>query len=502
MWIEIFKSGSQTDSAGRTKEWTQGDLDKIVEKYNNQPVEQRHEAPVVLGHPAVDDPAFGWVETLQREGSILKAKLRDLAPEFVEWVKNGLYKKRSISLYNDLLLKHVGFLGGTPPAVKGLADPQFDSSKESFCFEFSSEEIQNPSNADQQRTDQPEDNHQMVRSSKFGIEVKAIGNKVKPQHYGELSDDDFADPVHYRFPLTKNHIKATLASWSRESVQKQYSVSEIPKIAARIITAAKAFNINLTPFKWAYSDAGQSEAVNYNDLSKNQLIDVIEQLINPQTFEEAFMDESTFAQFSTELANWAGSTFNEEIGSQIAAKAEELRKKFFTQSKDQPNAKDKTKDKPADQPKFSDLTTGDTRVSELEAKVARLETEKRLMDYNSKLNELISAGKLTPAQRNFALSALEMGYKSGSIEFAEDSGIVQKSGVEVITKLLNSYPKQLEFGDAGHGESGKNKDNTGFESFNTDPSALELHAKAIDYAKTNKVSYMEAIKEINKLGGN
>ena len=122
MWIPIFKTGTWTDSSGQTRKWTEEDLDRIVEKYNSQ---KEHEAPVVIGHPKDNAPAWGWVERLKREGNILYAKLKDVADEFKEWVKKGLYKKRSISLYPDLTLRHVGFLGAMPPAVKGLPDVSF-----------------------------------------------------------------------------------------------------------------------------------------------------------------------------------------------------------------------------------------------------------------------------------------------------------------------------------------------------------------------------------------
>jgi hypothetical protein len=134
MLIEIFKTGAHTDSAGNTRLWTDEDLDAIVNKYNPA----LHEAPVVIGHPKDNAPAFGWVEGLQRKGSVLYAKLKDLVPEFVEAVKKGLYKKRSISLYPDMTLRHVGFLGAMPPAVKGLADVAFNES-ETVTIEFNEE---------------------------------------------------------------------------------------------------------------------------------------------------------------------------------------------------------------------------------------------------------------------------------------------------------------------------------------------------------------------------
>lgn len=122
MIIEIFKAGTWTDSSGNTRTWTEQDLDSIVQKYNEQ---KDHEAPVVIGHPKDNAPAYGWVEKLEKRGSSLWAKIKPTVQEFVDWVRQGLYKKVSISLYPDMLLRHVGFLGAVPPAVKGLKLPQF-----------------------------------------------------------------------------------------------------------------------------------------------------------------------------------------------------------------------------------------------------------------------------------------------------------------------------------------------------------------------------------------
>ena len=122
-WVQVFSVGTQTDSSGRSRDWTQEDLETIVAKYNGQ---KEHEAPVVVGHPKDNAPAFGWVEKLRTDGKLLYAKFTQLVPEFIDAVKQGMYKKRSISLYPDLTLRHIGFLGAVPPAVKGLADIKFN----------------------------------------------------------------------------------------------------------------------------------------------------------------------------------------------------------------------------------------------------------------------------------------------------------------------------------------------------------------------------------------
>ena len=143
-WFEIFRTGTHTDSAGETKGWTKEDLDKIVSKYNPGV----HEAPIVIGHPELDSPAYGWIEALKREGDRLLAKPKQLVDQFKDWVKQGLYKKVSIALYPDLGLRHVGFLGATPPAVKGLAAVRFqEKGKVTICFsDFNYTEVQMNSN--------------------------------------------------------------------------------------------------------------------------------------------------------------------------------------------------------------------------------------------------------------------------------------------------------------------------------------------------------------------
>ena len=119
-WIELFAAGDHGDKG----KYTAADLDHIVQKY--QPAQ--HEAPVVIGHPATNLPAFGWVSALKREGQSLFGKFKQVQPAFAEMVKNGAFKKRSVALYrkpDGLELRHVGFLGAQPPEIKGLADVAF-----------------------------------------------------------------------------------------------------------------------------------------------------------------------------------------------------------------------------------------------------------------------------------------------------------------------------------------------------------------------------------------
>lgn len=131
-WIEVFRTGTHTDSKGVVRTYTEADLDGIATKYD--PL--KHEAPVVVGHPKDNSPAFGWAEKLERRGEKLVAKLKQVVPEFQKAVSLGLYKKRSISLYPDGTLRHIGFLGAEPPAVKALADIGFSESDQATVLEY------------------------------------------------------------------------------------------------------------------------------------------------------------------------------------------------------------------------------------------------------------------------------------------------------------------------------------------------------------------------------
>lgn len=138
-WFEVFRAGKQTDSKGREKEFTEADLDSIVANHNAD-----DPAPLVVGHPKTNDPAYGWTDELKREGDTLFAKAKDVVSEFESAVQQRLYRKRSVSINPDgnggYKLRHIGFLGAMPPAVSGLADMPFSENDNATTYEFSMED--------------------------------------------------------------------------------------------------------------------------------------------------------------------------------------------------------------------------------------------------------------------------------------------------------------------------------------------------------------------------
>ncbi len=178
-WIEIFRTGKHTSKQGQTREWSEAELDNMVDNYNPD----NHEAPAVIGHPKSNGPAYGWVEKLKRSGSVLMAKLKQVQPEFAEMVEDGRFKKRSISVHPDGTLRHVGFLGAQPPAVKGLKDIAFGDD-EAETYEYEEEEAVMPETVEELKKKLEEEK----KARKKAEEEAAANKKAK-----DKADAEFAE---------------------------------------------------------------------------------------------------------------------------------------------------------------------------------------------------------------------------------------------------------------------------------------------------------------------
>ncbi len=133
--IQIFKPGKHTAMSGAVIDFSESDLKATAAAYDPK----LHEAPLVVGHPKLDAPAYGWVKSLAFSGT-LNAGPDQVDPAFAEMVNKGHFKKVSASFFAPgapgnptpgvYYLRHVGFLGATPPAVKGLKNASFAESEE------------------------------------------------------------------------------------------------------------------------------------------------------------------------------------------------------------------------------------------------------------------------------------------------------------------------------------------------------------------------------------
>jgi hypothetical protein len=131
--IKLMPPGTFTSVEGIEVAFSQADLEGAAASYDAA----SDPAPIVVGHPKLDDPAFGWVQDVVFQDGHLCARAdpEKLDPAFAEAVAAGRYAKVSAKFYlpdapgnpkpGRLYLKHVGFLGAAAPAVKGLGRVSF-----------------------------------------------------------------------------------------------------------------------------------------------------------------------------------------------------------------------------------------------------------------------------------------------------------------------------------------------------------------------------------------
>lgn len=144
--IHLFKPGTHIDMGGQQINFSESDLTASVKAYDPE----LHEAPLVIGHPEHDAPAYGWVRAMKMAADGPEAIPHQVNADFAEMHKTGAFKKVSASFYTPTsahnpvpgvyYLRHVAFLGAQPPAIKGLRAPQlanFSEADECITVEFS-----------------------------------------------------------------------------------------------------------------------------------------------------------------------------------------------------------------------------------------------------------------------------------------------------------------------------------------------------------------------------
>ena len=142
--INIFRAGKHTASCGFEANFSEDNLSSAVSAYNPK----LHEAPIVIGHPKSNNPAFGWIKSLSFDDGNIFAEPHQLNADFQEMVESKAFKKVSASWYlpdhpsnptpGTLHLRHVGFLGAQPPAIKGLSAIEFEEADDQIV-EFEEE---------------------------------------------------------------------------------------------------------------------------------------------------------------------------------------------------------------------------------------------------------------------------------------------------------------------------------------------------------------------------
>lgn len=191
--LEIFKAGKHTSMDGRSISFGESDITSSIKAYDPK----IHEAPLVIGHPKHDAPAYGWVQSLTGHNGLMQAIPQQVDPEFAEMVEKGRFKKISASFYEPnspinpvpgvYYLRHVGFLGAQPPAVKGLKSASFAEEAGTFEIELDFAEFTTDKTVDkeeqlEQREQELNRREAALRRQEAANFVEGIKPKILPTY--------------------------------------------------------------------------------------------------------------------------------------------------------------------------------------------------------------------------------------------------------------------------------------------------------------------------------
>lgn len=520
-WIEVFKTGTHTSMQGNTREYTIEDLDNMVDTYNNQTDEERYIAPVVVGHPVTSSPAWGWVDKLRRVGDVLEAFVTKVDEAFAEAVNAGRYERRSISLFDDGLLEHVGFLGAAPPAVRGLAGVtlysgakplqvhELGNMKAAFALPDASTTptpaqptpVQAVQAATEAAVVTPEA-AQEARATVYGISIKCItaqetaqlavkqGNIVKPPVYDALTDDQFGDPVNYRFPLdTQANVIMSIELFRGWDISNQYSLEERQLIGSRIIAAALGFGITPESYhSWHFSNSVTYKGTTHlfsSLFAKGSTMDYAALITWMRTTYGDDTANQTQAQLDqllagvdTALMDWITQTFGADVGTAAQAQASAQPATTTASAAEATTTANQTAD-----PATAAATAAATTAAHATAKrLDVLEFNTRKQEFDSFCKGLEDKAILSPAERATHVSLLENAFQSDSKGVTTDALPKLKAHFSGLAPRvdLSSFATQSRAGGGG-----KKTPEYVPAGVTTDPDSIKLAEEVRAYAKEN-----------------
>ena len=93
--ITFLRTGTFTTGTGQVVAMREEDLRAIVSSYDPG----LDPAPVVIGTPKIDDPAYGWASGLELRGDRVSAQIAQIEPTFAEYVRQGQYSSVKAAFY-------------------------------------------------------------------------------------------------------------------------------------------------------------------------------------------------------------------------------------------------------------------------------------------------------------------------------------------------------------------------------------------------------------------
>ena len=286
--MEIMKVGKQTAMDGREIAFTPEVLNEIASVYDAT----LSESPLVIGHPTLTAPAYGWVKEASFEGDTLYAHVGEVEAAFAEAVNEGRYKKRSVSIFlpdtpgnpkpGHYYLNHVGFLGAVPPAVKGLADVKFSANDggEHAALDFA---------FDVEATNPPNKENTMDKDKEKGAAENAAAEAAKRE----------ADFAAREAALAAREAEVKKAEAERAKAEKDAEIKQAADFCDQLIKEGKLLPAKKSGLVEVLVTLGK-QPVSFSDGNQTvqqSAVDVLKEVLNqkPLDFAEKSADAGTQA---------------------------------------------------------------------------------------------------------------------------------------------------------------------------------------------------------------
>ena len=140
--LHLARPGQFTDMHGQAVDLSPDLLAQLAASYDPA----IYQAPLVIGHPKTNSPAFGHLAKLELTPEGLFGVPIEVDPAFADAVNSGKYPQRSLSFWpadhpssptpGQPYIRHLGVLGAVPPAIPGLLGADL-AGDEAVTLEFS-----------------------------------------------------------------------------------------------------------------------------------------------------------------------------------------------------------------------------------------------------------------------------------------------------------------------------------------------------------------------------
>lgn len=443
--IHIFRAGRHTANSGVTLDFSDAQLLDAAAVYDPGV----HEAPLVVGHPQVNAPAYGWVSGLSYADEGLSAHPAQVDPEFAEMVRNGRFKKVSASFYlpdapanpkpGHLYLRHVGFLGAAAPAVKGLKQAEFSADDQGIVeVEFA------------ERASDVEDRLWQKFMGWLGARI----DRDSQVAFAELSTAAWTGDAS-KYKDAAAYCAACLVDTNEAGKPKVQAMCHLPvrepggALNRHALMAAQGALVG--------ARGGVQLPENVKRAAAKKLV--------------GLMKDNSIAPAASlaKLADFSETPHEETV---VEKTTEQLQAEFAER---------------------------ETQLKARETALAAAEKKARDQSCTDFVEKLVTDGKVLPRDKA-GLTALLASFATGAqVEFAEEGAQVKKPSADFLRGFLEHLPPAVDYTERA--EAGQDVVNvvnfTAPTGTAVDPAGAKLHAKALAYQAAHKdVSYIDAARAV------